>query len=271
MRAFIIAAFGNREIQVRRLLKNIRSYSDIPIHIITTGDSYLGDIPSLGSRYMTNIYFERVKRQWPKGSYREGQRNSNYLKIQRTIQLQTTYDSVCLLDDDMLIVNKNFVDGFAIAEKFGAAVPVNPRLFQKYNAMGADVHQKDLDEIKDWPQFATACNFSPFFLAPILAGKYLSQLEYELIHNTCRVTLAMWKAGWKTRFTPVILPEQWCVCGSNAKHIKNYAKILKGMEMCVEPIMLHLGHKKVETVFKDMIDEKLESTIRHKILGSPSR
>lgn len=248
-RAFVVAAFGDRRKQVSRLVENISKYSDLPIHIITTKDSNIGltDVVQKDGKWVNEIIIHLVKLQW--NGYREGQRNSNYYKIKFALNHQC--DSLCLLDDDMLIVNENFIDGFAIAEKFGAAVPINPRTFQRFNAMGADVHQKDLDEIKDWPQYMTACNFSPFFVQSCVGctSNYLLQLAKELIENTCRVTLAMWKASWKTGYSPVILPEQWCVCGSNAKHIKGCTELLRGRSVNIPAIMLHLGHDAVRNVY----------------------
>lgn len=249
-RAFVIAAFGERSRQAQRLIKNIRSYSDLPIHILTTKDSYIG------SFRQENINIEYVERQWPKGSYREGIRNSNYHKI--NFALEHRHESLCLLDDDMHIVNALFVEGFEIAERFGVAIPNNPRVFNGYNMMGADVSSRDremvLSELKI-PPTIPAVNFSPFFTAPILAGKFLTYLKNELKNVACRGTVAIIKAMWNSKFTPVILPEQWCVCGSNAQYIKDYTKVLKGKTINIPPIMLHLGHDEVRKVFADVIEE----------------
>ena len=246
-RAFVIAAFGDRRKNVQRLVENIRQYFDLPIYIITDNwenIAWKGDYFSA-----EKIYFEEVERIWPKGSYREGVRNSNYYKIK--FAMNNHYSSLCLLDDDMFITNKNFIDGFDIAERFGVAVPLNPRVYIKYNSMGADVQQKDLDEINQTPLYAPSCNFSPFFVYPHhgYTTNFLNRLLSELQFNTCRGTLAIWKASWQTGLTPVYLPEQWCVCGSNAEYIKNYKKVLQGKEIVIEPMMLHLGHKKVREVF----------------------
>ena len=249
-RAFVIAAIGDRRKNIQRLVKNIRHYyNDIPIEIITTKDSNIGSYKNYDNPYMVQSNLHFVERIWPKGSYREGVRNSNYYKIK--FAMNNHYSSLCLLDDDMFITNKNFIDGFDIAERFGVAVPLNPRVYIKYNAMGTDVQQKDLDEINQTPLYAPSCNFSPFFVYPHhgYTTNFLNRLLSELQFNTCRGTLAIWKASWQTGLTPVYLPEQWCVCGSNAEYIKNYKKVLQGKEIVIEPMMLHLGHKKVREVF----------------------
>lgn len=244
-RAFIIASFGDRQKQLQRLIKNIRSFVDYKIYIIITKDSNLGNLSDL-----MDVEVEFVERKWKKGSHRADIRNSNYFKVLKAIECDT---SVCLLDDDMFIVNKHFVDGFSMAERFGAAVPLNPRVYVEYNMMGADVQLKDLKELRTMgaPFYAPACNFSPFFVYPRIefAKIFLTHLLNELTFNVCRGTLAIWKASWQSGFTPVYLPEQWCVCAGNAQYIKNYAKLLKGQEVKIPPMMLHLGHKKVGKIF----------------------
>ncbi len=245
-RAFVIAAFGDRRTQISRLVKNIRSYVDYPIHIIMTTDSYVGMLQEFSG---VGVKIEFVDRIWKKGTYREGIRNSNYYKVK--FALDHYYQSLCMLDDDMFIVDKNFVDGFAIAERFGVALPMNPRIYAGLNAQGADTTVKDLNDCEDTPYHAPACNFSPFFVCPhvSLTSNFLHELAYQLRSSVCRGTLAIWKASWKSQVTPVYLPEQWCVCASNAEHIKNYTKVLKGKTVNIPPMMLHLGHEEVGKVF----------------------
>lgn len=247
-RSFVIAAFGDRRTQVQRLVKNIRSYVDYPIHIITTTDSNIGSFEK-----SPGINIKSVPRIWAKGTYREGIRNSNYYKVKFAIDHH--YDSLCMLDDDMFIVDKNFVDGFVIAERFGVALPINPRIYVGFNAMGSDSTIKDMEYCSNTAGYAPACNFSPFFVYPHagLVCNFLHELEYQLRNKVCRGTLAIWKASWKSHITPVYLPEQWCVCGSSAEWIKNYTKILRGQTVNIPPMMLHLGHSEVQKVFKDII------------------
>jgi len=254
-RAFVISAFGDRSKNVQRLVKNIRSYSDLPIHILTTEDSDIG-LPNFSpNMHADKVFIEYVERQWPKGSYREGVRNSNYHKI--NFALEHHYHSLCMLDDDMYIANPNFIGGFVIAECFGAALPLNPRVYNYVNLMGADVRDDDVNEMAllKIPPSMPAVNFSPFFVYPH-AGyttNFLHALRIELRNVPCRGTVAIIKAMWNSKFTPVILPEQWCVCGSNAQHIKDYTKMFRGKRINIKPIMLHLGHDEVRKVFADEI------------------
>jgi hypothetical protein len=259
-RAIVIAAFGDRATQVERLVHNIRRFVDYPIHIITTEDSNIGDAYFFGG-----IHREYVTRLWPAHQPRSGVRNSNYYKVKwvvtESFKLQDyssiQFDSILLLDDDMLIIDKNFVDGFDMAERFGAALPLNPRIYTWANAFGADVLKKDLDDL--WrigvPSHSPAVNFAPFFVSPKhnRARNFLITLQSELRDNTCRGTLAVTKASWQTGFTPLYLPQQWCVCGGEAEYIKQYTQQLRGQQMPIPPIMLHLGHEETQRVFKDEI------------------
>ncbi|KKN75718.1 hypothetical protein LCGC14_0378220 [marine sediment metagenome] len=262
-RLVVVAAFGDRETQIQRLIKNFRRFLDYEtidyeIIILTTKDSNIGDTTNF-----SDVTIEYVERLWPAGSYRSGVRNSNYLKIAKAVDesLKRTYnqyDSLCLLDDDCFIVHRGFIDGFLIAERMGAAVPVNPRVHVKFNAMGADVRQKDIDDLQRLgvPEYMPAVNFSPFFVSPkhVQARNFLLTLQSELRDNTCRGTLALNKAAWATRFNPVLLSEFWCVCGAEAQSIKDYTQQLQGQQCSIDPIMLHLGHQQTADVFKDEIE-----------------
>lgn len=253
-REFVIAAFGDRRVQVKRLVENIRQYSKLPINIITTRDSNIGTYKDWDNPYMPVSQIHFVERLWPKGSYRADIRNSNYFKVK--FACDNYYKSLCMLDDDMYIVNRQFTDGFGIAERFGCALPINPRTFTYFNLMGADVQHDDVIELGQAgaPLFFPAVNFSPFFVyphAPICVSNFLSILKEELACKECRGTIAITKALWKTSppFMPVILPEQWCVCASNVEYIKNHTEFLRGQNKSIPTIMLHLGHDRVKQVF----------------------
>jgi hypothetical protein len=186
--------------------------------------------------------------------YRWAIRTSNYFKS-FAVKKNMNYQSFCCLDDDMVVVNKCFIEGFAIAEKFGVACPMNPRLYVKYNALGEDVKYHNLLEMKQLgvPQHITAVNMSPLFICRTnINGQKYNDVLFDLLEDTenvCRGTLMMSKASWLSGITPVYLPETWCVCGGNAEYWKNYKCRAGGILREVEPIMLHGGHKKVEEVF----------------------
>jgi len=240
----IIVSLGNRQEMVRTLVSNLREFTNLPIVIVTdVSQSYVND------SYVTVIAVEHDSLQWL-NSDRWGVRNCNVLSARTSMSL---FDACCVLNDDMRVVHTSAIsDGIAMAERFGVCVPINPRIYVKYNAMGADTSEYDYCPRTDGPEYAPSCNVSPLFVcrhhanAQILINQYLEELK------TCmRGTLAFWKASWKTGVAPVYLPEQWCVCGSNAKYIKNYTKVLKGRKRMIEPMMLHWGQAEVREVFQE--------------------
>lgn len=256
-RAIVIAAFGDRRREVTRFIKNIRRFVDYKIIIIQDKQSNIGAVEP-----DANVEIEYVERLWPAQQHRSGVRNSNYYKVKRAVDesfksVYNQYDSLLLLDDDMFILNEHFVEGFDIAERFGAALPLNPRVYTWANAMGSDVAQKDINDLylMKIATYSPAVNFSPFFVSPkhVQARNFLLTLQSELSDNVCRGTLAVTKASWQARFTPCYLPQQWCVCGEEAQYIKDYTQQLRGQQMPIPVMMLHLGHEETQRVFKDEI------------------
>jgi len=232
----VLAVFGNREHQVKRLYNNIRSYCDYPVIAMSDRDFKVGDIQVV-----------RVRPMWI-GHTRYGVRNNNY--FQAVAAYTGLFDLTLCLDDDMYIVSDQFEEGFDLAEKFGCCLPHNPRIYVKYNNQGVDVENIS-DLLSKAPQVAPACNSSPMFYNNHHEGARAFLKEYLRLQTKTpgRGTSLLWLASWRSGFTPLYLPEQWCVCQTNAEYIKNYRKVLKGKEVNIEPIILHIGHRKVADVF----------------------
>jgi len=244
-RAIIICSFGDRKCYLDMLFKSLRQYPYI-------GDVWLiTDVPR--ELMGVNIHLLRPDQLEWKDHLRWPIRNTNLWLAKASLWEQ--YESVCCLNDDMYICNRGYMDGFALAEKFGVCVPMNPRVYVKYNAMGADTIEEDRKETDKGPIYGPACNMSPMFVCRLHDhAKFLIETYIEELHNCMRGTLAFWLASYRTGVTPLYLPEQWCVCESNATYIKNYKKPLLGRTHSIEPMMLHLGQKKVREVFKEMIE-----------------
>lgn len=245
-RAIIICSFGNREQYLNVLFRSILKYArnGMDVWLITDTPQELMGV---------NVYLLRPNQLEWKDHPRWPIRNTNLWLAKASLWEQ--YESVCCLNDDMYICNKGFIDGFALAEKFGVCVPMNPRIYVKYNAMGADTTEEDRKETDKGPIYGPACNMSPMFVCRLHDhAKFLIETYIEELHNCMRGTLAFWLASYRTGVTPLYLPEQWCVCESNAVYIKNYKKPLQERVHSIEPIMLHLGQDKVREVFKEMIE-----------------
>lgn len=245
-RAIIICSFGNRDYYLKTLLNSLRKFPAV------------GEVVLLTDR---NIEIDGVRTYWLLPHQLDWNdhprwpiRNTNLWLAKAA--LWEEYESVCCLNDDMYVCNKGFLDGFALAEKFGVCVPTNPRIYVKYNAMGADTTNEDRKETDKGPIYGPACNMSPMFVCRLHGhAKRLIEVYIEELHNCMRGTLAFWLASYRTGIAPLYLPEQWCVCESNAKYIRNYKKPLQGKMYNIEPIMLHIGQKGVRETFKDIYDE----------------
>lgn len=242
-RVIYIASFGpNRNSYLDILFESIQKYTKYDTFLITD---------FLNTRYphvRQKVLFDKDL-EW-KNNPRWPIRNTN-LWLAKAALWWDEYESALCLNDDMRIVNKGFLDGFTLAEKFGVCVPINPRIYVKYNAMGADTIEEDRKEMDKGPIYGPACNMSPMFACRLHdRGKRLLGAYIEELYNCMRGTLAFWLASYRTGITPLYLPEQWCVCGSSAKFIRDYTKSLQGRTYPIEPIMLHWGQAEVREIFK---------------------
>lgn len=239
-RAIVIVSFGDRETNVRTLLADIRKYTKIDVWLLTERERPI--IQGCRQRIVAGYELKWTNNpRWPI-------RNANLWLAK--FALQEEYDSVCCLNDDMRILHKGFLDGFGLAEKFGVCVPMNPRIYVKYNAMGTDATNEDRRETDKGPIYGPACNMSPMFACRLHDhAKILLEAYIEELNNCMRGTLAFWLASYRTGITPLYLPEQWCLCESNVQYFKNYKKRLQGRDYPIEPIMLHWGQKGVRDAY----------------------
>ena len=236
-RGIIIVSLGPRQELVRKLVNNIKNNTDLPVALVTDSPHELPVI-------MIKVQHDSLK--WLDHP-RWGVRNCNTLSASASL---TLFESSCILNDDMRIVSPNFVDGFTLAERFGVCVPLNPRIYVKYNAQGADAEPNDFVPERDGPEYGPACNVSPMFVckmhnsAKTLIEAYLVELQVCM-----RGTLAFARASWRCGVAPVYLPEHWCVCGSSARPVRDTVKIIRGVKQTIEPMMLHWGQEEVRRVF----------------------
>lgn len=238
--AILLAEFGERESQLIGMLKNVRAVTDLPV-IIYTDRLY----PRLGSCPKVSQKLLPPEQCYWQGHRRYFNRNNDYWKI-KAAMMETDYNVVLVLDDDMRIVNDKFVDGFALAEKFGLCLPLNPRTyFGLDREVGDDVSPETLEDTKHIPYHMTANNMGTVFLnisnerVGGVAGRYVRYMQ----EYPCRGPVAMAVACWQEGLAPYFLPEEWCLCGGNAAfRYRSSKRIL--------PMLLHVGHKDIEKWFK---------------------
>lgn len=237
-RGIVLAEFGERGREIRGFIKNIRTVSNLPI-IIYSDRSY----ENLGDGVFIRVLSEE-KRYW-RAHQRYYNRNNDYWKLEGAM-IETDFDTVLIMDDDMRIVNSQFVQGFELAERFGLCLPINPRTyFGLDREVGDDVPDDVIHDTKDCPYYMTANNMGVIFL-DTTDGKVRSVVNHYLTymqHHPCRGPVAMAVACWRERFSPYILPEEWCACGG-------YTSFRHRSNKRIQPMFLHIGHPDVAKWFE---------------------
>ena len=228
---------GNETLQdTQRLNPTLSSFTehfngfDISLTLYTDADfEIITDIPVNIIKVDNPIY-------WP-GIYRYGSKCNDYYKVKGLLESKADY--AISMDSDMYIVNKEVMTLLPLTKKFGICLPENPRLqVRKDGANGADgdYHWGSEDGTRG---NGMANNMSPISLFT-KSDRGRSLLEHyckEMEEHPVRGPLAMWRASWKSGVNPYMLPFQWCVCDCGI----GTGNII-GLE---NPIILHVGHKKV--------------------------
>jgi hypothetical protein len=151
--------------------------------------------------------------------------------------LKSNADIAVAMDADMLIVSDEFRLILSFAERFGLALPLNPRLLARIDGeVGQDsTYLREFDETKG---LGVAFNLTPVaFSTHHSVARALLERYCELLKLAPgRGAVHMSKACFEHRFQPCVLPPQWCVCSAqdfDSKHLWSNA------------IALHVGHKDV--------------------------
>ncbi len=226
-KGIVLAEFGDRERLIRELVKNVRTVSDLPVVVYSDKNYFdLGD----------GVVVKYVESLW-KGHRRYHNRNNDYWKIVAARE----FDLALVLDDDVRVVNEQFVQGFELAENFGICLPVNPRVYFGFDReVGDDVDDGVFKETTDCPYYMTGNNMGVIFVDTTNHGvKHL--LDYYLRFmekHTCRGPVAMAVACWRRKFAPYFLPEEWCACGG-------YVKFKERTRKRIQLTFLHVGHPDV--------------------------
>ena len=235
----VLAEFGEREKQIREFVKNVRKVSGLPI-VIFSDRPYT----NLGEGVLVRVL--PVESCHWQGHRRYFNRNNDFWKVQGVLQTADDFDVVLVLDDDMRIVHKDFMEGFELAEKFGLCLPMNPRVYFGIDReVGDDVSPDVMIDTKDCPYGMTANNMGVIFLnnlnnrAMSVLERYLSYME----NHPCRGPVAMAVSCWRERFGPYFLPEEWCACGG-------YTQFKQRSGKRINPMFLHVGHPDVNQWFQ---------------------
>ena len=144
--------------------------------------------------------------------------------------LKSSADVAIAFDADLRIVSRDAGLLPLFAERFGMALPANPRMLVRVDTLIGAYSDRGLDETNGT---GYAMNNGVLAFSPRHPGarKALETAAGIIRNNAIRAPLALWRAFWQTGFAPYLLPPQWCVC-------REHVGI--GNE-----IILHIGHEQV--------------------------
>lgn len=238
-RGIVLAEFGNREVQVIDICKHLRKLTLLPI-VIFTDMKY--DLSQIGGD-TSQCFLNENEVLW-KNHRRYHNRNNDYWKIKGAL---SCFEQALILDDDMRIVNEQFTQGFDFAAKYGLCLPINPRTYFGIDReIGDDVSISALKQTIDIPYYLPANNMGTIFfdtrlpLTRMVLDYYLRFME----GFPCRGPVAMAAACYRTETAPLLLTEEWCVCGG-------YTNYKSRSNKRIDPIFLHIGHEDVKKWYEN--------------------
>ena len=218
----VTTAFGDRRKELREFIAHVRKWSSAPILVVTDNilNSDLGD--------QVDVKFQWVKTQW-QDHKRCHYRSSNWWRFK--ILQEIDADLVVYMDNDIRLINVNWLQGFSLANLFGICMPLSPRVFVHYDAKrGIDAQVKS--HTLPIP-CAPVCNPGFFFAAvhDNRTKQFVKSFLAQYQQNPGRGPLGVWLAAESCGYHP------------NAESCANYAYPE------VEPIAVHWGGKAVKQYF----------------------
>lgn len=199
----------------------------------------------------------KVSPPFSRDAPRYGWRSHDY--YQAIGMLESTADFAIAMDSDMLVVSDAFRAIVELAEIFGLAVPINPRLLLKTDGgIGSD---STYDATSDRTMgLGTTYNLTPmaFSTRHKTARRLLEGYCERLRADPGRGAVHLVNASYDTGYQPCVLAPQWCVCSPrdfDSKHIWR------------EAIALHVGHKDVFPRWKSEMRKKTFRNFINKVMG----
>ena len=222
-------AGGGRLAHFDRLNPTLESFRNIfPSALVTL----YTDQPLQG---LAGVKVETVIPPFDRGAERYGWRAHDY--YQAFGMLQSSADITIAMDSDMLIVSDSFRVIFEFAQRFGLALPINPRLLLKIDGgIGIDSsYQAQTDSTQG---LGMTYNLTPmaFSTRHPVARQLLERYCTLLLESPGRGAVHMVQASYDVGYQPYVLPPQWCVCSP---------RDLDSKHMWREAVALHVGHRDV--------------------------
>jgi len=177
----------------------------------------------------------KVSPPFDQGSPRYGWRSHDY--YQALGMLESQADIAIAMDSDMVVVSDAFRAIVELADIFGLALPINPRLLLKIDGgIGVDsTYDIDADRTMG---LGMTYNLTPVaFSTRHGQARRLLELYCEKMRQAPgRGAVHLANASYELGYQPCVLPPQWCVCSP---------RDLDSKHMWREGIALHVGHKDV--------------------------
>ncbi len=151
--------------------------------------------------------------------------------------LQSSADVAIAMDSDMLIVSDSFRVIYQFAQRFGLAVPINPRLLLKIDG-GVGVDSTYIAQSDSTQGLGITYNLSPmaFSTHHHKARQLLEHYCALLVQSPGRGAVHLVQASYELGYQPFVLPPQWCVCSP---------RDLDSKHLWREALALHVGHRDV--------------------------
>jgi len=155
-------------------------------------------------------------------------RTTGYFKYKSL--LESDADFKCIIDSDMYVVSEEIYRLVYLTQIFGFCAAYNPRNLLKRD-MQISLDAKEITDLSGG--FGHSYNQSPMTLWKNheQGTKFYENCCKQVIQNPSRNSLIMWNAAKETRFSPYLLPAEFCVC--------------TGDEGIGNEVMLHVGHPSV--------------------------
>jgi hypothetical protein len=210
---FIYVLYGDRDLTLFNLSVNsvLRFYPNAKISVYS--DFIIND-----TRFDNIVYTKTwLPADLNLDHTRTGNRVSSFMRIKALLMSDHLLN--CYLDNDIIVVNKNFASGFRIAARYGLAVPQNPRIFVRTNENGGDLDigadttddQKKDNELS----YYTAINLGVMFVnKSYITAMHFLRNYYEKIEENpnCRGQTNFYNTLNKSNYYPYILPQQYLAC-----------------------------------------------------------
>lgn len=184
---------------------------------------------------LSGVRVVRVIPPFDREAARYGWRAHDY--YQAFGMLQSSADVAIAMDSDMLIVSDGFLVITEFAQRFGLAVPMNPRLLLKIDG-GIGVDSTYRAQNDSTQGLGMTYNLTPvgFSTRHVVARQFLERYCSLLLESPGRGAVHLVQASFDLAYQPFVLPPQWCVCSPRDLDSKHIWK---------EAVALHVGHRDV--------------------------